>query len=366
MKALKRIIPIVIFSMLTAGCSSEEESASPEVKELTEAVYASGNVYPRNEYKLFAQGDGVLVQQLVSEGDSVREGQLLFVLDSDATDARSQAAANIYRQSEANLSANSPVLNELEAQVRNARTRLENDSVNYARLKGLYEKNATSKADYERAELAYRTSRNSLVASQQSLKRTRNQLYVELQNARSQYRVSADDSKNYRIKSFTNGKVYEIYKEPGELVKRTEPVALIGSSHQAYVQMAVDENDFTRVKVGQKVLIKVDAFEQKLYEASVAKIYPKLNKLDQTFRVDADFIGEAPDGYYGLTIEANIIISQNPKALTVPKSYVMGGDSVLVMQDGDKKKIKIKIGAENLDLVEVKGGLTKESVVLKP
>jgi multidrug efflux pump subunit AcrA (membrane-fusion protein) len=130
--------------------------------------------------------------------------------------------------------------------------------------------------------------------------------------------------------------------------------------------MAVDENDFTRVKTGQKILIKVDAFEQKLYEATVSKIYPKLNKLDQTFRVDADFVGEAPDGYYGLTIEANIIISQNPKALTVPKLYVMDGDSVWIQEDGEKKKIKITIGAENLDLVEVKSGLMENSVIIKP
>jgi HlyD family secretion protein len=323
-------------------------------------------VYPRNEYKLYAQGDGVLVQQLVNEGDSVGSNQLLFVLESNATDARSQAATNIYRQSEANLSESSPVLNELEAQVRNARTRLENDSTTYFRLKGLYEQNATSKAEFERAELAYRTSRNDLAARQQALKRTRNQLYVDLQNARSQYRVAAEDAGNYRLRSYTPGKVYEIYKEPGELVKRTEPVALIGSGTRAYVQMAVDENDFTRVQVGQKVLIKVDAFDAKVYEARVAKIYPKLNKLDQTFRVDADFVGDAPDGYYGLTVEANIIISQNPQALTIPKSYVLGGDSVWVKQDGDKKKIKIQTGAENLDLVEVKGGLTKESLVLKP
>ncbi len=361
----RRALPAA-FIILLAACSSDEEGTAPAVKELTEAVYASGNVYPRNEYKLYAQGDGVLVQQLVNEGDSVGKNQLLFVLESNSTDARSQAATNIYRQSEANLSENSPVLNELEAQVRNARTRLENDSVTYFRLKGLFENNATSKAEFERAELAYRTSRNDLAARQQALKRTRNQLYVDLQNARSQYRVATEDAGNYRLRSFTPGKVYEIYKEPGELVKRTEAVALIGSGTRAYVQMAVDENDFTRVQVGQKVLIKVDAFDAKVYEARVAKIYPKLNKLDQTFRVDADFVGDAPDGYYGLTVEANVIISQNPQALTIPKSYVLGGDSVWVKQDGDKKKIKITTGAENLDLVEVKGGLTKESLVLKP
>ena len=68
------------FIILFFACSSDEEGTTPAVKELTEAVYASGNVYPRNEYKLYAQGDGVLVQQLVSEGDSVGNNQLLLSL----------------------------------------------------------------------------------------------------------------------------------------------------------------------------------------------------------------------------------------------------------------------------------------------
>ncbi|WP_207509526.1 efflux RND transporter periplasmic adaptor subunit [Telluribacter humicola] len=355
---------LIVLAMI--GCKSGEEGTTPTYKELTEAVYASGNVYPQNEYKLFAEADGVLTQQLVNEGDSVSNNQLLFVLASAATDARSQAAANIYRQTEANLSQTSPVLSELEAQIRTTRTRLENDSVNYFRLKGLYERNATSRAEFERAELVYRTSRNELAARQQSLQRTRNQLYVDLQNARSQYRVTSVDASNYRLRSYGNGKVYEVYKKPGELVRRTEAVALIGSGNSTYVQMAVDESDFTKVKVGQEVLIKVDAFNQKVYKARVSKIYPKLNRVDQSFRVDAEFEGEAPEGYYGLTVEANIIISQNPRALTIPKSYVVGGDSLWVEEGGEKKKIRISKGAENLDLVEVKSGLTESSVVLKP
>ncbi|TDB64199.1 efflux RND transporter periplasmic adaptor subunit [Arundinibacter roseus] len=364
MKTNTLYLATLIFSV---SCSSENEGTSPTYMELTEAVYASGNVYPRNEYKLFAQGDGVLIRQLVTEGETVAKGQLLFELESNVPDARSQAATNIYRQSEANLAASSPVLKELEVQLRNARTRQENDSVNFFRIKGLYEKNAASKADFERTELAYRSSRNDVAARQQALIRTKNQLYVELQNARSQYASSTDDAKNYRLRSYEEGKIYEIYKQPGELVRRAEAVALVGSPTKAYVQMAVDESDFTKMKLGQKVMIKVDAFDQKMYEAVVSKIYPKLNKLDQTFRVDADFTGDAPDGYYGLTVEANVLISQNPKALTIPKTYLYGADSVWVKEEnGEKKKIKIQKGAENLDLVEVKGGLTDKSIIFKP
>jgi hypothetical protein len=45
--------------------------------------------------------------------------------------------------------------------------------------------------------------------------------------------------------------------------------------------------------------------------------------------------------------------------LTIPKSYVVGNDSVWVEQDGKQQKIKFQKGAENFELVEVKGGLTE-------
>jgi HlyD family secretion protein len=76
-------------------------------------------------------------------------------------------------------------------------------------------------------------------------------------------------------------------------------------------------------------------------------------------------VGEVPDAYYGLTVEANIIISENPKALTIPKSYLVGTDSAWIEEGKEKKKVKLQKGAENFELVEVKGGLTEKSVLVK-
>ena len=165
----------------------------------------------------------------------------------------------------------------------------------------------------------------------------------------------------HRIRSFVNGKVYEVYKEPGEVVQ-----AWVINWHwwavasELFAQLAVDESDFGRIRAGQEVVLKADVYPDKVFKARVSKIYPKLNRTDQSFRVDAEFIGEQPASYYGLTVEANIIISQNKHVLTIPKSYVIGNDSVWVEQDGKKQKVKFQKGAENFDLVEVKGGLTRE------
>ncbi|GAB4025126.1 efflux RND transporter periplasmic adaptor subunit [Spirosoma koreense] len=361
---MKTTVYIVLIIVIGAACKRDAGGTSPAYRELTEAVYASGNVYPRNEYTVTADATGIIQQRLIDEGDSIRKNQLLFVLESATEQARQQAAANAYRQAQANLSANSPVLAELEAQVRNARTRLANDSINYSRFRELYSQNATSKADLERAELNYTLSRNTLRAQMNTLQRSRDQIRLDVANNRSQLVTSEVAGRNTRIRSFVDGKVYEVYKEPGEVIKPGEQLALVGSGQQLYAQLAVDESDFGRLRVGQAVILKADVYPDKVFKARVSKIYPKLNRTDQSFRVDAEFTGERPASYYGLTVEANIIISQNPHVLTIPKSYVVGADSVWIEEGGKNQKVKFRKGAENFDLVEVKGGLTEKSVVV--
>ena len=355
------VIHGVLLLVVSIGisCNRGSEGISPTYKELTEAVYASGNVYPRNEYTVTADADGVLEQRLVNEGDSVRKNQLLFVLESTSEDARRAAAATVLRQAQANLRGSSPVLAELEVQVRNARVRLANDSINYNRFKELYQQNATSRAELERTELNYTVSRNNLRAQLNTLARTRDQLQLDVVNNRSQLVSTEVAGNNTRIRSFVDGKIYEVYKDPGEVVRPGEQLALVGSGSRIYAQLAVDESDFGKVRVGQSVVIKTDVYADKVFNARVTKVYPKLNRTDQSFRVDAEFVGPKPDSYYGLTVEANIVISQNRRVLTIPKSYVVGNDSVWVEQDGKQQKIKFQKGAENFELVEVKGGLTE-------
>ncbi|MBC3784527.1 efflux RND transporter periplasmic adaptor subunit [Spirosoma utsteinense] len=363
MKALLCITSILSGLILTS-CNRKQEERSPTYQALTEAVYASGNIFPRNEYTVTADATGVLEQRLVNEGDTIRKNQLLFVLESATQDARQQAAANAYRQSRANLGARSPVLAELEAQVRNAHIRLTNDSVNYNRFRELYAQNATSRAELERAELNYTLSRNNLRAQQNTLLRSRDQIRLDVENNRSQLVTSEVAGNNTRIRSFVDGKVYEVYKDPGEVVRSGEQLALVGSGTQVYAQLAVDESDFGRIRPGQDVVIKTDAYPDKVLKARVRKMYPKLNRSDQSFRVDAEFVGDSPASYYGLTVEANIIISQNRRVLTIPKTYVVGSDSVWIEQAGKKQKVRFRKGAENFDLVEVKSGLSETTKLL--
>jgi hypothetical protein len=40
--------------LLLIGCSKKQKELNPETKQLTEAVYASGNLVPENEYKVIS------------------------------------------------------------------------------------------------------------------------------------------------------------------------------------------------------------------------------------------------------------------------------------------------------------------------
>jgi multidrug efflux pump subunit AcrA (membrane-fusion protein) len=108
----------------------------------------------------------------------------------------------------------------------------------------------------------------------------------------------------------------------------------------------------------------LDAYPDQVFQAKVAKIYPLLNRQEQSFRVDAYFVDKIPVKLYGLNIEANIVIKEREKALVIPRRALGKGDSVLVRRGNYTKKIKIRVGAQDRDYAEVVAGLPDSSTVI--
>lgn len=355
---------IIISVLVLQSCADKKQTIMPEYKMLTEAVYASGNLLPKNEYKVIAQADGVLLRKIAEEGDTVFIGQTLFELQNDKQSIRSGNALEQYRIARNNALNQSPVLQELEAATASAKARWQNDSVNHVRYKNLLENKATSRIDYDRASLAYQTSKNEYAVLKSRYEKTRIQLQLESQNAEAQYKLSIEQNADYIIKSHINGIVYEVYKEIGEVVKPAEPIALLGDPSQVYLKLTIDELDINSIKKGQVVLVKIDTYKNQVFKARITKIYPMLNGQDQSFRVDALFVEEVPRLYAGLTVEANIIIQQKERALTIPKTCLVGQDSVYIEEDGVSKMVKISKGIENFEYVEILAGLDTNSVLV--
>jgi hypothetical protein len=88
-----------------------------------------------------------------------------------------------------------------------------------------------------------------------------------------------------------------------------------------------------------------------------------MNERSKSFTVEAVFLKNPPSLYPNLTCEANIAIQEKQNVLTIPRSYLLEGDYVLL---SNKEKRKVIVGLKDYELVEIISGLTLEDHILKP
>jgi len=357
------ITVVAAAAFLTVACRKETQFATPQVRPLTEAVYASGNLYPDEEYKVFANVNGYLTKAYVAEGDSVAKDMPLFLVSGANRDVDEQASLAIYEISRENASQKAPALQELENRLQSALLKSKNDSLQAQRYDNLYGSKAVSKSEWERVKLQYEVSRNEVTQLKAQIRNRRNAANIELQQAQSQYLRARNNRQDGVLFSFLNGRIYEIYKQPGDAVHTNEPIALAGSK-RFIARLSIDEGDYSKVKTGQKVLIAFDAVPDKTFPAHIHKIYPKLNRVEQSFRADAVFEAPIPMEIYGLNLEANIVIKETPQALTIPRTALLQGDSVWVEKDGKETKIGIRTGLADRNNVEVLEGLDADAKLI--
>lgn len=360
------MFPAVVLLLFSGGCKKGGETIRPEIKPLTEAVYASGHVVSDQEYQVFAQTDGILKEKQVEEGKPVDIGQVLFVLESPQQTAKLQLAQEAYDIASKNYQNQGPALREARSALDAAQAKLSFDEANYKRYQDLFQNRATSRSELEKFKLAYENSQSEFQAAKSRFDKLKNQLALDLQTAETNLKVAKDETSRSEVKSQIEGVLLKTLKEPGEYVKKGEVIGIVGQLSSFYLQLAVDELDVNRVKTGQVALVKIDAYPNKIFKARISKIYPIVDQRDQSLRVDAQLSDTLPGYYSGLALEANIIIRQKDEALVIPRTVVLPGDSVEIKTDGKEQKIKIKKGLETLSEVEVLAGLDKDSEIVKP
>jgi HlyD family secretion protein len=348
---------ILCILCIVCACSDRGDVVTPTVKPLMEAVYASGFVVSEDEHQIFSEVDGTITAKLANDGAVVSKDDPIFIIESSQQSARFRIAKENYELALRNKGDNSPMLHELSAAVEASKSKMEFDSVNAVRYTNLWKQRATTRVEYDRYILLYKNARNEYAAQSSRLRRMKDQVAIELQNAANQLTIAGDESGKYIVKSEVDGKVFKTGKEKGELVRRSELLAVVGRDTGFYLQLSVDELDIQRVKEGQSVLVKIDAFPDKIFHATVRKIYPMVNRQQQSLRVDAALEGKLPESYSGLAVEANIVIRQKEKAIVVPKTALLPGDSVIIKTDDGERKIPVTTGIKTLDEVEITEGI---------
>lgn len=356
-----RLFLILALPMLVA-CRKEKDRILPEEKGISEAVYSSITIQPDSLYQVYAIVNGIVERNLVKEGDVVRDGQPIIQIINNNPKLNTENARLALQQAEKNFKGRENLLAGIEDEINAAQLKLTNDSINYIRQKNLWEKGIGSKAEFDNRKLNYELSLNSLRLLKKRYTVTKNELETQLKQAENNYKSSLITTEDFTINSLMNGKVYALYKEPGELVNSQQPLAAIGSEKNFIIDMLVDEVDIIRITKGQHVIITLDAYPSQIFQATVTKIYPKKDERNQTFKVEAAFIEPPKVLYPGLSGEANIIINSREKSLVIPKSFLYESNKVVTEQG----LVEIETGIQTIDSIEILSGISRDTWIYKP
>ena len=351
---------ILLLSFFIFSCN-KEETISPQRQSMTESIYSSIVIQPDSLYQVFAVISGILEKSLVSEGDLVRKNQALFQVTNTTPELNTKNAKLALDLASDNYSGRITVLAAINDEINAARLKLKNDSINYYRQKNLWDQKIGSKIDFDSKKLNYDLARNNLATLQSKLSRTKNELFINVQQAKNNYNSALVNTKDFTVKSSINGKVYAVNKNLGELVSTAQPIATLGSEKDFIIEMLVDEVDIVKVINGQQVLITLDAYKGKIFKARVTKILPKKDERNQTFTVEAVFDNPPKVLFPGLSGEGNIVIGKRENVLTIPLDYLLQDDKVRT----DGGLVPVKTGLRNMDFVEIVSGISEKTILYK-
>lgn len=284
----------------------------PERGPAVAAVYGTGTVEPVVMFPVAPKLAGRLRQLMVDEGSTVREGQVLAELDN----------------------------RELSASVREWEARVSYSEAQFRRAEDLYKNRVGTEAARDQA-------RNELATARASLERAKT-LVAEM-----------------TLKAPVDGVIIRRDGEVGELIQAGDPIFWMSCCGALRITAEIDEEDIRRVHPGQEVLVRADAFPNRVFEGHVAEITPKGDPVARSFRVRIALPTETPL-MIGMTADTNIVVAKRQDALLVPATAVSDGKLWLV-RDGRAVRQEVTVGVAGDSRVEIASGIGEDDlVVIRP
>ncbi len=274
-----------------------------------EAIYATGSVEPTVMLPIASRAAGDLVELQVDEGDQVRKGQTLARLD-DADLANT--------------------VQELDARAHLAR-------LNLQRMQELVQRKVVATVEVDQA-------RADLDAAEAVLRRAKAQ--------RGFMTLTAP----------ADGLIIRRDGEVGQFIPAGQAVFYLSCCAPLRVTAEVDEEDIPRVRVGQTVVLHADALPDQVFDGDVSQITPKGDPVARTFRVRIR-LAEPAGLQIGMTVDANLIVTERQDALLVPSTAIQNG-ALWLVADGKLHRQTVRIGVAGALRTEILDGLPPDAQVV--
>jgi len=291
-----------------------------------------------------SQVTGYVISINVREGDSVKQGQILAIVDG------SQLLASV-DQAQAAASAAHQALTAADSELALASSTLQ-------RYQSLYEKKSLSPQEYDEVKTRFQaaTARRDMARAGQ-------------EQATAALRQSQTILGHTRIRAPFNGTVTARLADPGTLATPGTTLLTVEAAGRYRLELTIDERDLKYVRLGQNAPIFIDAIGAQPLDGKVEQILPAADPASRSFTIKIELPANAAlrSGLFG---RGQFSRGQR-KSLVIPRTavlqrgqlrevYVVGDDRIATLR-------YITLGFPTETQVEVLSGLSPgETLVAVP
>jgi len=318
-------------------------ATKPMLMTFEDTVTFVGNLEAEERASVASKVSDVTVLSVnVDVGDEIKRGDILVEMD-DSLNRRQieEARAAVARA---------------EAAIAQAKSRLSTVEKDYKRYKQLYEEQVISRQQFDQTEGQYEVEKAGLDLAQRELKQAQARL-EQLLIVKNYHKVAAP----------VGGVIAERRVDPGDTIKSGDVLLVISRQDNVKIKGPITENDYPKVKLGQPVHVRVDAFPGREFNGKVNRISPVLDPATRTGEVEALM---ASQGLLkpGMFAPAFIVVGSH-EALALPREAVRqlagtGEWYCFVASDDVAQQRPIKRGAEQGNWIEITEGIGESDLVI--
>ncbi len=348
------------------------------LQDIASVISTNGKIEPINNFEAHAPSQATVQKILVKEGDKVKAGQLLLLLDD--ADARAQAARALaqLRAAEADLNAiktggsNEEILNS-RAELSKALAERDEARRNLQAVQDLQRSGAAAPAEVQAAQNRLQKAEADtqlLEAKQKGRYSSPEVLKVEANagQARATYTAAQVLIKNTNIRAPFAGTVYQLPVKQGSYVPGGELLVQVANLEHLQVRAFVDEPEIGRLSKGQQVAVTWDATPGRAWLGELTRV-PTVVTMVGT-RTVGEITVQIENGDRKLlpnvNVNVNIISAKHGHTLTVSREAVHDTDGkryVYKIEGGEIKAQEVKTGISSLTRVEITNGLSDGALV---
>lgn len=349
--------------------ADEVRLATVTQADFAEVLPTRASVAPAVTVFIDAPESGQVAQVLVSEGDSVRVGQLLATLSNarlereivsgeaeiagrlaDIQEQRQRLRSAMLETEQAVLAAEF----DLHRAEREARIRQRLHDAGFVSDAGLQA--ATEDAAFQVRRVG--ELRDSLAALRAGVRQQEAELASTaqwLQQARTAVRGAGAA---LAVRAPTSGQLTGFDVRVGQMIAVGDRVGQVDDTTSSLLVAVIDEFYLDRISVGQAATAEIG---QVSVPVAVRRVLPQVR--EGRFRIELAFSAPPPEGLRrGQSVDVRMVLGQSRPALVLPRGAWLndsgGTHAFVVRPDGTAVRQSIQVGRRSVDRVEVLSGLT--------